>query len=262
MSGYVIAIDRSSPHIIGQRARARRPPTSPTIIGYAQNPVTTVGTLFESVDAHHQQKIKDQSDSNCNTEDDDVRVVRCVTPFLVRQRDTPPSPDPALEPSEVVSGVNEHGNRFRTARYPDRTNSYRYNNRDGTHYEKHRDESAHFYSGRGFTKHYPPPLADKPVGNKRYDRGEVIDPLQDYPVATRKAPAIGQGGIQQPGRSNFSEDGVDKGPKFKRNHKPQQAAGRRASSPPPPAPRGARRSAKHKSKSRDQEPIVEPRAFN
>lgn len=237
MSGYAIVIDRSSPHIIGQRARTRRPPTSPTIIGYTQNPVTTVGASSESVDTRQQPNINDQSDSDRGTENDDVRhgVVRCATPFLVRRRDTPPSPDPVLEPSEVVRGINKHGNRFRRALYPDRTDSYQYDNRDGSHYEKHRDGSADFHSSRGFTKHYPPLLVDEPVRSKKYDRGEV--------------------------RDTFSKNRAGKGRKFKRRHKPQHAASRRTSPPPPPAPRGSRRSTKHKSKSRNQDSSREPRAF-
>ena len=74
-----------------------------------------------------------------------------------------PSSDSFEEPLVAVRGVNRYGNEYRGEHYSDGTNPYRYDNRDGTRYEKYRDGSADFDTGRGYTKHYSPPTAGEDV---------------------------------------------------------------------------------------------------
>ena len=117
----------------------------------------------------------------------------------------PVSPDPLLEPVETAWGINRHGNEYNRAGYRDGTDEYRYNNQNGSQYEKHRDGSADFDSFRGFRKHYPASVLAERTRGKEHDRWDTRDASPGYPVASQNAPVAKGEDVQHQELANSNE---------------------------------------------------------
>ena len=170
------------PHTGSSRVKTCPPPKSQTSIGWTRD---TYQALHKPSALEAALDVDKQAEINHALEFDDANPVNSLGCRVFRES-TPP--ESFQKPVKRVSGVNKLGNAYRGVHYPDRTNSYEYENINGTHYEKHRDGSADLYLHQKLVRHYPPPNPGQTVRDEQYNTR--------FPVASRKAPAVKEQDIQ------------------------------------------------------------------
>ena len=121
------------------------------------------------------------------------------------------------EPIRAYGGINERGNEYKRVDYKDKSYKYSYENTDQSRYERHRDGSAHFDSGRGFTKDYPAPDSGVQVRREEHGRVDGRDASPRYPVSSQDVPATRRQEIEQPELADSTESRVKEGHERYRN---------------------------------------------
>ena len=104
-------------------------------------------------DVDEQPEVENDRVVEGESEVGDVRVLKWLSPIPVYPENSPQDRFP--DPVDTREGTNRLGNEWRRDSFGDGTNEYKYENQDGSFYEKHRDDNADFLSSRGYGKHYP-----------------------------------------------------------------------------------------------------------
>jgi len=156
------------------------------------------------------------------------RVVQCLSPMAIHPGNS--TPGPFLRPVDAHRRINRYGNEYHREIYGDGTDSYWYNNRDGSYFKKYRDGSTVFYR-RGSSREYPAPVSDESVGPKEHSSGAARDVSQRYPVEDRSVPATRREDIQQAEPANSASNRIEDGHK---HHHLSQSTTNQSTSPTPP----------------------------